>query len=150
MTRCQSNNLWQQSLGGTGRGKPPTTNTYSDLRWHTVLPELATGLPKLKHFSMGRGPTEDSLWSHNPFNGDKGFDSRYRVTPTIDSSRYAIFDFDRGITEWIEPIPERRSWSSWLERETDKDVKRKIQYPDCSQKDQDALENLLKTTRMSQ
>jgi hypothetical protein len=99
---------------------------------------------------MGRGPTEDSLWSHKPFNGDKGFDNRYRVTPNIDSSRYVIFDYNRGITEWIKAIPERGSWSCWLERETDKDVKRKIQYPDCSQKDQDALEDLLKTARMSQ
>jgi hypothetical protein len=150
MTRRQSNNLWQQSQGGTGRGMPPTINFYSDLRWHTVLLELSTGLPKLKHFSMGRGPTRDSFWDHEPFDDDKGFEDRCKLAPTIDSSRYVIFDYDRGITEWIEPIPERGSWSSWLKRETDKDVRRKIQYPDCLQKDQDALKNLLQIARMSQ
>jgi hypothetical protein len=147
MTRWQVNNLWQQSRAGTGRGKPPTTNIYSDLRWHTVLPKLTAGLPKLKHFSMGRGPTKDFGRGHEPFDDDKGFEDRYKLSPQIDCSRYARFDYDRGTTEWEEPISKHSTWSSWLEWEHDKETKIKERYPDCLQEDQDALEDLLKIAR---
>jgi hypothetical protein len=59
LTRRQEHNLWQERLPGTSRGGPPTTNHFSDLRWHTVLPRLVSGLPKLTHFSMGRGLDDD-------------------------------------------------------------------------------------------
>jgi hypothetical protein len=144
MTPRQSNNLWQQALGGTGRGKTPTTVTYSDLRWHTVLPELATGLPKLKHFSMGRGPAREFRWGNAPFDSDEGFENRYELVSEIDSSRYVLFDTHSGITEWIDPIYERGLQRSWLVREIGKNVNTKIEYPDCLQEDQDALEKMLK------
>ena len=98
---------------------------------------------------MGRGPTKDSFSEHEAFNSDQAFEDRYRAAANTDSPRYAIFHHARGIVEWIQPMPERGSWSAWLEQETDKDVKRKIQYPDCLKEDQDALEDLLEIVKMS-
>jgi hypothetical protein len=150
MTTRQSNNLWQQRLGGTGRGKPPTTNIYSDLRWHTVLPALTAGLPKLKHFSMGRGPTRDRLDDDLNFDSDRGFEDRYTSAPKIDSSRYAMFTYCRGVTEWskrsldIEGNGKFRSWANPRDWGTGEDVERRIQYPDCLQEDENTLEDLLK------
>lgn len=155
LTRRQEHNLWQERLPPTSRGGPPTTNHFSDLRWYTVLPQLASGLPKLKHFSMGRNPIDKFDFYSRAFDVDSGFEERYSLTPTIDSSRYVIFEREDGPSEWREAAPERGTmyataeWegSNWLQRETDEDVKRRIRFPDCLQEDQDALRDLLDTIR---
>ena len=155
MTRRQSNNDWQTRLPGTSRGPPPTTTSFPDLRWHTVLPAFGSSLTKLKHFSMGRGPVTDQDYYDRAFKYDEAFEDRYSLAPRIDSSRYAIFDYGNGPAEWIDADPERgmrysvSCWEDpfWLERETDEDVKKKIEYPDCLQEDQEALEGLLRILR---
>lgn len=154
MIHRQSENTWQVPRGGTGRGKPPTNNFFSDLRWHAVLSEFRAKLTKLKHFSMGRGPRGERDWDLRAFSGDAAFEDRYHLSPRIDSSRYAIFDFDNGPTVWSEreddvPFYKKDGWShsSWMERETDEAVKEKLKYPDCLKEDRDALEELLQDLR---
>jgi hypothetical protein len=155
LTRRQEHNLWRERLPGTSRGRPPTTNYFSDLRWHTVLPQLVSGLPKLTHFSMGRGPTDDTDFYKRGFSADTGFECRYSQSATVDWSRYVIFEGGEGPSEWLEADPERGGYygvarwsgSNWLEREKDEDVKRRIRFPDCLREDQDALEDVFKTLR---
>jgi hypothetical protein len=157
MTRRQRDNAWSTHLPGTSRGMPPTFNTFSDLRWHTVLPELQSKLTQLKHFAMSRGPPSNRLWNTRAFSDDEAFADRYKLNPCIDSSRYAVFDFGNGPTEWIDGDSEcGMSWlqgksgfldSSWLDRETDEVVKRKIDFPDCIEEDREALDNLLGSLR---
>lgn len=166
LTRRQEHNLWQERLPGTSRGGPPTTNHFSDLRWHTVLPRLVSGLPKLTHFSMGRGLDDDigdddpSTWPPGPgFNGQRvtgqtRFEHRYSQAPVIDWSRYIIFEGEGGPTEWQDADIERggyhataRGWGYPLTREKDEEWKKGVQFPDCLQEDQDALENMRRTLR---
>lgn len=154
-TRRQEHNQWRERRPGTSRGGPPTTNHFSDLRWHTVLPQLASGLPKLKHFSMGRGATDHVDFFHRAHGADTAFEDRYSQTPTIDSSRYVVFCNEEEPSEWREADPERGTryavaeWecSNWLVREKDEDAKKRIQFPDCLQEDSDALGELLGTLR---
>jgi hypothetical protein len=144
MTERQFSNQWTVRPRATGRGHPPLCTTFSDLRWHTVLPEFKTKLTKLKHFSMGRETLED----------DEAFEDRYRLPACIDSSRYAIFDFLYGPAEWVDLNSERGEYlflkksrfmdSTWLTDEADEGVRGKVEYPDCWQEDQEALEDLLK------
>ncbi|KAF1924602.1 uncharacterized protein M421DRAFT_277863 [Didymella exigua CBS 183.55] len=155
LTRRQVHNLWSERLPGTSRSGPPTTNHFSDLRWHAVLRQLASALPKLKHFSMGRGPIDRVDFYKRAHCADTGFADRYSQPPTIDWSRYVIFDSGDGPSEWREADAERggryaiAEWedSRWPERENDADVKRRVRFPDCLQDDQDALEELLRTLR---
>ncbi|KAF3038322.1 hypothetical protein E8E12_006189 [Didymella heteroderae] len=165
LTRRQEHNLWRERLPGTSRGGPPTTNHFSDLRWHTLLPQLASGLPKLTHFSMGRGPDDDTVsdapssWPGPGFYGQcvtgrTGFEHRYSQSATIDWSRYIIFEGDGGPTEWQDADLERggyhavaRGWGSSFHHEKDEDWKRGVQFPDCLREDEEALEDLLRTIR---
>ena len=154
MTPKQSNNIWDGPRPGTGRGRPHTVNFFPDLRWHTVLPEFTSKLPKLKHFSMGRGPIGIHFWNRADLSGDEAFEDRYSLTPCIDSSRYAIFHYGNGPVEWRERDIERgwyqkAGWESlpWRGDEIDEDLKRKVQYPDCLQEDQEALRDLLRTVK---
>ncbi len=152
MRALQIDNKWELGIPGTSRGKPPTSNLFFDLRWHHLLPDFEDKLPKLKHFSMGRGPVGDHYWGEADLSGDEAFDDRYTLAPCIDASRYAIFDFDDGPIEYEDPNPGLRvsepgdKWS-WLQRETDEEVKKKVRYPDCLKEDQEALEGLLEALR---
>ncbi|KAJ4993665.1 hypothetical protein SVAN01_00719 [Stagonosporopsis vannaccii] len=154
MERHQSTNAWQLGPPPTSRGKPPTTEYFFDTRWHHALLDFQHKLSKLKHFSMGRGPVGPSFWGEVDRCADEAFDDRYELVPCIDFSRYAIFDFGEGAIEYESPMfewdyqkkPLGSRWS-WLEREKDEDVKRKIAFPDCSQEDQEALEGLLRVVR---
>ena len=157
MTRRQLENDWQSRLPGTCRGKPYTENWFCDLRWHTVLDTFRTQLTKLKHFSMGRGPAGAFDFCLRVYHFDDAFEDRYKLRPCIDSSRYAVFDFGGGPAEWVEYDAERRQrvyektdgyeYSSWLDRETDLEVKKMVGYPDCAREDQETLDNLLETLR---
>ncbi|KAJ8106119.1 hypothetical protein OPT61_g9752 [Boeremia exigua] len=135
MTRRQLDNAWQVPLPGTGRGKPWTANLFFDLRWYDVLPDLERKLPKLKHFSMGRGAVGRCCYGEADLSAEEAFEDRYALTPRIDSSRYAIFDFGRGALEYevANPGPGERNpgdtwW--WMKKEADEYVKAKIRYPD--------------------
>ncbi|KAJ4335061.1 hypothetical protein N0V95_008998 [Ascochyta clinopodiicola] len=152
MTKRQSANQWQQRLPGTSRGKPPTDNVFPDLRWHTVLPDLKVRLPKLKYFAMGRGPVRERLFNREVSDDDEAYEERYKLKPRIDSSRYAIFDFEAGLSEWVDAGPDRDSslhqkggWecSHWLDRSNDEEWRTKTTYPDCLQEDQEALTGFL-------
>lgn len=163
-TRRQERNLWRERLPGTSRGRPPSMNHFSDLRWHTLLPRLVSGLPKLTHFSMGRGPDDHdddgvcTKWPGYGFNGQcvtghTGFENRYSLKPVMDWSRYIIFQDDGGPKEWQDADIERggyyataRGWGLYP-HEKDEDWKTGTKFPDCLQEDQDALEELLKTLR---
>lgn len=151
MTYRQFDNKWDAPRrGGTIRGLPPLRTTFSDLRWHTVLGEFRTKLTRLKYFSMGRDPANEL---DNDDDDDDAFETRYKLPARIDSSRYAIFDFIRGPAEWFDGVPgsivRKRGfwWSHWLERETDCETRKKIEYPDCFREDQEALEDLLRALR---
>ncbi|XPS81290.1 hypothetical protein M3J09_013228 [Ascochyta lentis] len=152
MTPRQSANEWQKRRPGTSRGPPKTDNFFSDLRWHTVLPDLKAKLPKLRYFAMGRGPVRDSFFDRTMTDDDEAYEERYKLKPCIDSSRYAIFDFSAGPEEWVDVDPDGgSSWHQksgwrcwyWLERVADETVRKKFAYPDCLQEDQEALDNLL-------
>jgi hypothetical protein len=159
MTPRQHNNSWRDRLPGTGRGPPPTDQFFPTLRWHTVLPELESKLPKLKHFSMARGARGDHFWGRADLSGDEAFDDRYTQAPCVDESRYAIFDFGNGPAEYVdlstEYGKERSSWgrkesffegSSWLEK-ADEETRKKVQFPACEREDRKALDALLATVR---
>jgi hypothetical protein len=162
MLAHQSMNAWHQRPRGTGRGEPPTTNIFCEMRWHHVLPRFQKELLKIKHFSMGRGPINAAFYNEVDLSVDEAFDDRYSLVPFIDSSRYAIFHFGEGAIPYERPrcdwqkLPngsesryswlEREHWS-WDERETDENVKMKIAYPECLQEDQEALEELLRVVR---
>jgi hypothetical protein len=157
MTPRQINNQWQLRLPGTCRGKPYTENWFCNLRWHIVLSTFRTSLTKLKHFSMGRGPVGTFDFCLRVYHYDEAFEDRYQLRPCIDSSRYAVFDFEYGPAEWLEYDPERRQRiyektdgydsSCWLDRETDPEVRKMLGYPDCLREDQEALDDLLVTSR---
>lgn len=162
MTPRQSTNAWRQPVGGTTRGKPPTTNTFCGMRWYHVFPRLQEELLKLKHFAMGRGPVSPTFHGEADLSADEAFDGRYSLIPCIDSSRYAIFDFGKGAIPFERPrfdwhtAPNGSeavdSWlqrvrGSWEERERDESVKTKLVYPDCLQEDQEALVELLRVVR---
>ena len=164
LTRRQEHNLWQEGLPGTSRGGPKTTNYFSDLRWHAFLPRLASDLPKLTHFSMGRGPDDwdddhvSTSWPGSGFygrcvTGHTGFENRYSQNAVIDWSRYIIFEGEDGPNEWQDADIDSggyhataRGWGTYP-RGKDEDWKKGVQFPDCLQKDQDALEDLRKTLR---
>lgn len=158
----QINNTWRQGPPGTSRGKPPTTETFFDTRWHHVLPAFQHQLPKLTHFSMARGPVGHVFSNRADVSADEAFDDRYAQVPEIDPSRYAIFDYTLGTIpyefarfDWrtsVDDMESRFSWFererwSWLDRETDEDLKRRIAFPDCLREDQEALEGLLRVVR---
>jgi hypothetical protein len=161
MTPRQSRNAWQERLPGTGRGKPYTENFFTELRWHIVLAEFKSKLPKLKHFSMARGTKGQHFWYHADLSGDQAFDDRYIQAPRIDASRYAIFDYGNGPAERIDinsdyykEMGELRQkslgyfeHSSWFERDADEETRKKVRFPDCLKEDQEALEDLLATLR---
>lgn len=165
LTRRQEYNLWQERLPGTSRGGPKTTNHFSDLRWHTLLPQLVSALPKLTHLSMGRGPDDwdddgaPTSWPGPGFNGQSvtghtGFEHRYSQIATIDWSRYIIFEGDSGPIEWQDADIERggyhataTGWGSFFQREKDEDWKRGAQFPNCLQEDEEALQDTLRTLR---
>jgi hypothetical protein len=132
------------------------------MRWHHVLPYFQEQLLKLKHFSMGRGPVGHASYGEPDLSADEAFDDRYSLTPCIDSSRYAIFDFGEGAVPYESPrfdwhtsvdgSESRSSWLererwTWLDRETEEDLKAKIAYPECLQEDRDALAELLRVVR---
>lgn len=156
MTPRQSNNLWQQRLPGTGRGPPQTNNFFIDLRWHNVLLQFKNELPKLKHFTMARGPKGPNFWARVDLTADEAFDDRYTLASCVDTSRYAIFDYD-GPAEKEDADPERYRGrpggedyyknSHWLEREKDEEVRKKLEFPDCLKEDQDALEDLMRVLK---
>jgi hypothetical protein len=159
MTPRQSSNSWRERLPGTTRGPPPTDQFFPALRWHTVLPELESRLPRLKHFSMARGARGDHFWGRADLSGDEAFDDRYTQAPCIDESRYAIFDFGNGPAEYVDVTTERGkerlSWgqkesffetSTWLER-AGEETRKKVQFPDCEREDREALDALLATVR---
>lgn len=166
LTRRQEYNLWRERLPGTSRGRPPSTKYFSHLRWHTVLPQLVSGLPKLKHFSMGRGLDDDiddddpSTWPPGPgFSGQRvtghtRFEHRYSQVPTIDWSRYIVFGESGGPEEWQDADTERggyhataRGWGRFFRREEDEAWRTGAEFPDCLQEDQSALDDMLKTLR---
>jgi hypothetical protein len=158
----QSNNAFHLRPRGTTRGKPPTINIFCGLRWHHILTHFQEKLPKLNHFSMGRGIIDSAFCLEADLSADKAFDDRYSLKPCIDSSRYAIFDFGEGPIPYERPrstwrvLPdgsdskyswlEKESWW-WENRETDEDVKAKIAYPECLEEDQEALAELLRVVR---
>lgn len=160
MTPRQSSNSWRQRLPGTTRGPPPTEQFFPALRWHTVLSELESRLPKLKHFSMVRGARGESFWGRADLSGDEAFEDRYTQAACIDESRYAIFDYGNGVAEYIDVFTEyggsrsrgvrmRKgdSWyedSSWLEQ-ADEETSEKVRFPDCEGEDREALDALLAT-----
>lgn len=155
MTQKQISNQWRRRIGVTTPGKPPAETIFCRLRWHTVLPELRTKLTKLKHFAMGRGLVGDRDCNHRAFNIDEAFKNRYKLTPRIDRSCYALFDYRSGPLEWTDRnSPRGQGWlveesefggSDGLKMETDQDLIKKVEYPDCLQEDQVALESLLRT-----
>lgn len=154
----QSTNALHLRPRGTSRGKPPTANFFCEMRWHQTLPCFQEKLPKLKHFSMGRGPVNPAFCNRADLSADEAFDDRYSLIPRIDSSRYAIFDFGEGAISYettrfhwhLEPDESgstpsslQRERCSWEERETDEDVKTKLAYPACLEEDEKALAELL-------
>lgn len=157
----QSNNTWQLPLGGTGRGPPPTNDFFPGLRWHTVLSQFKTELPKLRHFTMARGPKGDHFWNRVDLSADEAFDESFNLPPRIDRSRYAIFDFC-GVGESIELGSERdrRHYigkprttdyfdnSYWLERDVDEETRKKVLFPDCEKEDEEALKDFLAALRV--
>ncbi|KAF2628187.1 hypothetical protein BU25DRAFT_458036 [Macroventuria anomochaeta] len=157
MTPRQSDNQWRRPRAGTARGKPPTNNFFSGLRWHTVLLAFKSKLPKLKYFSMGPGPLGGLVFDRRDFRDDEAFEDRYKLSPRIDSARYAVFDFGAGPAEWLDGDSEyRQRWhrgkggfdgTDWVEKEMDEEVRKKANYPDCLQEDQAALEGLLRSLR---
>lgn len=166
LSRRQERNLWQERIPGTSRGGPPRANHFSGLRWHTVLPRLASGLPRLTQFSMGRGPDDDiddedsSTRSPGPdfygqrVTGHTRFEHRYSQITAIDWSRYIILENDEGPTEWQDADIERggyhataRGWGHSFHREKNEEWKTGSEFPDCWQEDQDALDDMLRTLR---
>ena len=161
MTARQYSNSWRQRLPGTTRGPPPTEQFFPPLRWHTVLPELQSKLPKLEHFSMARGARGEAFWGRADRSADEAFEDRYTQAACIDESRYAIFDFANGTEEYIDVTTEfgmSRSQgvsmrkesgfenSNWLEK-ADEETRKKVRFPDCEREDREALEGLLATVR---
>ena len=81
---------------------------------------------------MGRLITRD--WNHRAFNNDEAFENRYKLTPRIEQSCYAIFDYGSGPLKWTDYDYERGRWwfkeesevrgSNWLKMETDQDVRK--------------------------
>lgn len=160
LTPRQSDNAWQQPRPGTGRGPPHTNKFFPDLRWHTVLPRLQNSLPKLKQFTMARGPKGPNIWSHVDLTADEAFDERYALAPCIDTSRYAIFDYN-GTAENVDAGSERaqRGYyqrrvgedffenSYWWEKETDEETRKRVKFPDCLEEDREAFEHLLRALK---
>ncbi|KAF3008567.1 hypothetical protein E8E13_007216 [Curvularia kusanoi] len=156
MTPKQLNNTYRVHLG-TQRGRGVTHVTFPDLRWHNVLPDFKRKLPKLRHFSMARGPKEIHYWNQVNLSCDEAFDDRYTQVPCIDVWRYAIFDLkvaehvdittDLGKNVMKMELKPRNPYtrytgSGWLER-ADEETRKKVQYPDCLEEDQEALDELL-------
>ncbi|KAH6633670.1 hypothetical protein C7974DRAFT_412648 [Boeremia exigua] len=154
MTPRQHDNAWATRLPGTSRGKPPTVNAFCALRWHRVLADFQRSLRKLRHFAMGRGSVGAVFWGEADGSVDDAFDARYGLAPRIDGSRYTIFDFGEGpvgssragASYLAQPEGPGAGWK-WLQKETDEDVRRMVEFPECLEEDQAALESLLGVLR---
>lgn len=73
------------------------------------------------------------------------------MVPSVDKSRYAIFDVGCGAAEWVDRDSGRTDWyreggwedSCWAETEKDEGVRERIGFPDCAELDREALGGLL-------
>lgn len=101
-----------------------------DLRWHHVFPQFQSGLPHLKHFSIGHGD-----WGHQ-----RMFEQRYNLLPRLVTERYHGFDCRVGPTQWVDAAYDYEMWN------VDESVE--VEYPACDEEDHDALDALLEAVSL--
>jgi hypothetical protein len=105
--------------------------TQVPMRWHEVLVRFRIELPQLQHFAMGHGDWEEG----------QAFDQRHELISEIADSRYAMYDWGRGPTQWIiggESFHEKGYSVNGGTKEREY-----FEFPTCADEDRQALISLL-------
>lgn len=133
----------------------PETHWFYSSRWHSYFRKLHNGLPYLRHFAIGQGP-----W--NGFGGEDSVSPAFEAAALLRAellrSRYSVFDWGRGPSQWGEPqrshlYNEKRVAPERLEEQYDvgwvhiEDCPPAPLYPDCWKEDQETLVELLAAVR---
>jgi len=116
-------------------------------RWHDYFGKLQRGLPHLQRFGIDHGP-----WGTDHVEGYAfaPFKAAASLPARLTRSRYIVFDCGTGPGQWIDPEDSWRDeymkvtefeeqYDCWDEEDP---VPRPL-YPDCWDRDQDALDELL-------
>lgn len=124
--------------------------TYKS-RWHDYFRKLATELPHLRRVRIGNGPW-DSHWEY--LSAATPFKAAASLPTQLEGARYHIYDYGSGPSAWIQPadadsqdnstdkiteLEEQYADCGWDEE----DEPPRPSYPDCWDKDQEALNELV-------